>query len=301
MNAIPAAAELRAAPPNKTPLWQRCAGGGAVLLLLWLVLELDGRFEKPWLSVALVALLALRAATEFHALLAAGRFPSRPRLGLALTFALVGGKIAFLAQGSTGPLAEHLALALAVLLVLGVEVVRGEPRIGLERAAWTLLQVLYIVPFTLLLDILLVPAAPHGVQLALYVVLVAKSSDIGGYLAGSLFGGRKLVPKVSPGKTWSGAAGAVALSAAVAVAGGSLLDLELGWRFAAPFGAVLAVVALFGDLAESLLKRACNSKDAAALVPTFGGVLDMIDSLVFAVPVAYWWLARHSDVPWSMG
>lgn len=127
------------------------------------------------------------------------------------------------------------------------------------------------------------------------VVVATKCGDIGAYTLGRLFGKRKLVPLLSPGKTWMGAWGAVLGATAGSVAWfqfGSQMFAKPGqgpcaWYWSALFGAVIGVVGLIGDLAESLIKRDVGAKDAPALIPGFGGLLDVLDSILYAGPVAY--------------
>lgn len=125
------------------------------------------------------------------------------------------------------------------------------------------------------------------------LVIGAKVGDIGGYSFGRLFGKTKLAPILSPGKTRAGAVGAI-LTAAVVTAlwlryAGRLFDPNAAiasWPHLLLFGTVLGVVGLVGDLCESLLKRDAGMKDASALMPAFGGLLDLIDSILYSAPVA---------------
>ena len=127
---------------------------------------------------------------------------------------------------------------------------------------------------------------------------VVKSGDMGAFFAGKLLGKRKLVPWLSPGKTVEGALGALVLAAGVSVglmALWSRVEQTLGPRpvnvaQALVFGIVMAIVGHLGDLTESLIKRDVGSKDSAQVVPAFGGLLDLVDSPLFAAPVAWWLL-----------
>lgn len=122
---------------------------------------------------------------------------------------------------------------------------------------------------------------PLGLHAVVFLVLVVVATDVGAFIAGRMIGGRKLWPRVSPNKTWSGLLGGMSLSAVVAAAfsfavpGSAFLRLGL-------IGAVLAVVAQAGDLAESSLKRHFHVKDTSALIPGHGGVMDRVDGLVAA-------------------
>jgi phosphatidate cytidylyltransferase len=133
-----------------------------------------------------------------------------------------------------------------------------------------------------------------GLWSLLMVIFTIKSADIGAYAIGSAFGKHKFSPKISPGKTWEGMAGAVAAAVIVAILFAALCGIMVYW-LATIFGIFLAFVGQLGDLAESLLKRDAEQKDSSSSVPGFGGILDVIDSPLGAMPFAYIFLlfARH--------
>lgn len=139
----------------------------------------------------------------------------------------------------------------------------------------------------------------HSVLVLGWIVLTTKSCDIGAYFTGKAIGKHKLIPWLSPGKTWEGLAGGVVFSAAVGVAGLYLLGSHThegqptsvpSWWIGALFGAVLGLTGQAGDLLESILKRDAGAKDSGKGIPGFGGVLDVLDSALLAAPVAFWWL-----------
>jgi phosphatidate cytidylyltransferase len=136
-----------------------------------------------------------------------------------------------------------------------------------------------------------------GTILLFYPIIVTWATDVGAYAVGRLFGRRKLMPSVSPGKTVAGAFGGTALGMAVAVgynvwALRPLAQVVLPAGLAVAFGLILAIVVQVGDLGESLFKRQGGVKDSSNLLPGHGGVLDRLDSLYFALPVAYLLLGR---------
>lgn len=133
---------------------------------------------------------------------------------------------------------------------------------------------------------------PRDARAALALaIFIPKCCDIGAYFTGRVLGRHPMTPILSPKKTWEGLLGGLLLSAAVAVAMNRRLSVPLGGDVsAAVFGLVVGGVGALGDLAESLVKRDCRRKDASQVVPGFGGILDVIDSIVFAAPVAYFWL-----------
>lgn len=129
-----------------------------------------------------------------------------------------------------------------------------------------------------------------------YLISCAKGADTGAYLTGRLIGRHKLCPWLSPNKTIEGALGGLALSVGISLLISWIAQKHLELPGLDPwtavfYGLVIGVVGQLGDLVESMIKRDCEQKDASSAVPGFGGVLDVLDSLIFAGPVAYlFWL-----------
>lgn len=138
------------------------------------------------------------------------------------------------------------------------------------------------------------PPVTPGAWLALWLVLVTKFTDMGAYLVGSLIGKNKLIPSVSPGKTWEGFFGAMVISQVPGIALYLMLPNQFGALHSLPvviaLGLVIALLAVIGDLAESVIKRSLTIKDSGQALPGIGGVLDLIDSLCFTAPVLYLYL-----------
>lgn len=143
------------------------------------------------------------------------------------------------------------------------------------------------------------PNGASGVAALASLVIVVKMGDTGAYTVGRLIGRTKLVPRLSPGKTIEGSAGGLLFSVAGAAfcalwlvprlsgAAGEGIDWP-GWI---AYGVVVSIAGMLGDLAESLLKRDVGRKDSSTWMPGFGGVLDLLDSILLAAPVAYlFWL-----------
>jgi phosphatidate cytidylyltransferase len=119
----------------------------------------------------------------------------------------------------------------------------------------------------------------------LFLLCVVWSNDTGAYLLGRWIGGPRLAPRISPGKTWSGAAGGLLAAVAVGLLAAHVLADAPSWR-AIPLSAALAVVAQGGDLLESFVKRRLEVKDSGHLIPGHGGLFDRLDALLAAAPVA---------------
>jgi len=128
-----------------------------------------------------------------------------------------------------------------------------------------------------------------GLWPLLMFVFTVKSSDIGAYTVGKLFGKHKFAPQISPSKTWEGLAGAVLFAMIVSVIF-AVKTGKMSTAMAVVFGGLFAVLGQLGDLAESMIKRDAQQKDSASSVPGFGGILDIIDSPIATAPVAYLFL-----------
>ncbi len=127
---------------------------------------------------------------------------------------------------------------------------------------------------------------PYGPWWTLFAVVIVWFADTGAYFSGRFFGRRKLAPRISPGKTWAGAYGAVVFGGLIAGLGGWALDTH-GWRLAGLvlLGVVTVIASIIGDLFESLMKRHADIKDSGTLFPGHGGLLDRMDSVFAAMPV----------------
>lgn len=131
-----------------------------------------------------------------------------------------------------------------------------------------------------------------GCRLVLYLVLVVKITDVGAYFTGRFLGRHKAFPVLSPKKTWEGVAGGVVAAVLASVifvlaVNGSFGAIRIGLPHAVILGLLLSSAGIVGDLFESLIKRASGVKDSGSAVPGMGGVLDVLDSLLFGTPILY--------------
>jgi phosphatidate cytidylyltransferase len=171
------------------------------------------------------------------------------------------------------------AFAAGAIRLVGMAPLRSAPA-AFPEAVLLAAGVAYTAGLLSFLDRLLA----EDLTRAMVVVLVSKTSDVCGYLVGSTIGRKRIVPAVSPKKTWEGTIAGVLGSAGVA----GLLSAELAgppW-FAACIGALIGAASFLGDLTASGLKRWSGAKDSAQMVPEFGGFLDMVDGILLAAPVA---------------
>ncbi|GIF18541.1 phosphatidate cytidylyltransferase [Actinoplanes tereljensis] len=184
--------------------------------------------------------------------------------------------------------ADSLVIGLAVTILAAVVWRLADGFAAVRRDFTAILMVAVYVPFLLSFAILLQQpdADQDGRWRVLCTLLAVVLSDTGGYASGVFLGRHKMAPSISPGKTWEGFAGSICASAiGSALLLYFLLDIPSYWGLL--FGAVISVVAVVGDLAESMLKRDLGVKDMSNLLPGHGGVMDRLDSILFAVPTAY--------------
>ena len=309
---------LLASIPRAIMLGTRVLIGLSLIGVLLGVLFLDewlAPWYPFWLVLSTVALLS--AAVEMVGLLgAAGARPSLNSVlgGLAAIIAgnwmphvteqLVGDiRASSLAYGPfepvavlSWPLLTFVGVLMVSFIIQSVQFVR--PGRTMATIAGTILAVAYLgLLGTFTIQMRWLPGPYHGIIPLLFMISTAKGADTGAYTVGRLAGRHKLWPTLSPNKTVEGAVGgmvfAVVAALIVAAVARFLLRVPtLGWGEAVAFGLLVGLVAQLGDLMESMIKRDCERKDASAAVPGFGGVLDVLDSLLFAGPVAYaFWLA----------
>jgi phosphatidate cytidylyltransferase len=194
--------------------------------------------------------------------------------------------------------ANDFEISIIILFVLGLclrQFTSHSNTAGIIAISTTLFGLMY-VPWLLnfIQKIHFFPGI-EGTYYVLYFILVTKFSDVGAYVTGSLWGRHKMIPRISPGKTWEGFVGAVVVSAGVSLGFSALMGPRLAgmtWVHALILGAVLGMTAVVGDLIESLFKREAGVKDSGCCFPGIGGILDVLDSLLFNAPLMYLYL-RH--------
>ena len=269
-----------------------CLGGGLIALIVWAPVALLG------LVVVLVDILLV---IEFSRLLGHAGFADYRRLSLLAPVLILGATYAML-QWPPWPGGVSIQGAVVGSAVWGVAVLLfalfsrgGDP---LPRIAASLLNAAYVVtPMVFLMGLLEGWETGDGRYLILYMILAVKFSDIGAYFSGRFFGRHKVFPRISPAKTWEGCVGGVGLSMVVSI----LVAILAGHRLrpdgaaipvshAALLGFVLAAAGILGDLIESMFKRAAAIKDSGAWVRGMGGMLDVMDSLLLAFPVLYFYV-----------
>ncbi|MFA5059830.1 MAG: phosphatidate cytidylyltransferase [Candidatus Omnitrophota bacterium] len=189
---------------------------------------------------------------------------------------------------------ELLFTVLAFLIILFMQFTRHDNSNAIAGISTTLFGVLYISWFfSFLIKIRFLLPDIEGVKLLAFLILVTKSGDIGAYLIGNRFGKHPLLPRISPNKSVEGCLGGLAFSLLCAFAAKPFLPASIHFPIWNIFfmGAFFGGVGQLGDLSESLIKRDCNVKDSGKLFPGMGGILDVIDSLLFSAPAFYLYMS----------
>lgn len=182
---------------------------------------------------------------------------------------------------------EPFFIVMACLFMFVLQFTKRDVSQALASISVTLLGLLYIAwffSFFIKLKFL-----PGGTAFVAFLILVTKMGDVGAYLIGKEFGRHNLIPRISPNKTVEGTVGGLAFSVLSAVASKGYLP-GFSYGHLVILGVILGILAQVGDLAESLLKRDCGAKDSGSNMPGFGGVLDIVDSLLFTAPIFYFYI-----------
>ncbi len=196
-------------------------------------------------------------------------------------------------------MAYDFDIVILVVFALGVFIRQFPQKLnpqGIETMAITLFGLIYVAwlcNFITRINF----SSPDGKYFVMYLVIVTKFTDIGAYLVGSTLGRHKMIPRISPKKTWEGTIGGILFAVGFSIGslhmpyiGDALVTAGMTMTHAIILGLILSAAAIVGDLAESLIKREAGVKDSGTWLPGHGGALDLIDSLLFTAPLLYVYL-----------
>lgn len=277
-------------------------------LLAWLDAWLDGLDAPGFLGVetlppgigvfVVLAVLGAMGARELARILTAKGIPVGTGVAIAvqatglLAVALLPSDADATIGLAAGMSTAVLAYMIGVVYAVRDRDVRGAIAIG----SGVLMIHVYM---GLMLGFLLLIRREHSIWLLIWVLASVKSCDIGAFFTGTALGRHKMIPWLSPGKTWEGLAGGLITAGLVAIAGSWLLRRNgigaPGPVYSGVMGVMMGGVGQVGDLAASLFKRDAGVKDSGSSLPGFGGAMDLIDSPILVAPLAYWALALAQD------
>lgn len=272
-------------------------------LILWTLIVGATVMESQVGYLLLILFMAMVALYEYFHMVAGQGAPVFTLTGMLCGAAYLIGSFYIQSRRDSDEHGYDLEMGVLVALLFIVfsrqMFRRAADREPLEAIAYTVFGLLYIpwlFNFVTKIIFLTPPdAAGHttGQYYLVYLILVTKFSDMGAYVFGSLFGRHPFAPHISPKKTWEGFVGALISSSLGSFWLYNLIPGRLSaFRFedVAILGLLLSVMAVVGDLAESVIKRSTQAKDSSHMLPGIGGTLDLIDSLLFTAPVMYFYM-----------
>jgi phosphatidate cytidylyltransferase len=308
---VPAASQ--SAGPSRAKIFLRRLGSSVVLWSCVLLALFSGSnlFSDILFLMIMLAISAL-GLEEFYELVEKAGFDCFRKIGLVGGLVLMASTFLYVQGGiirNTVPgKVNDFEAGILILFVLGLcfrQFLSKRGGSGLLRISTTLFGLMYVpwlLNFIQKLHFFPDVIEPGGARVeidgnfyVLYFILVTKFSDLGAYCVGSLIGKHKMIPRISPGKTWEGFGGAVLVATGVSLTFAHFLQHHLyhmNWMHAIILGVLLSVAAVVGDLIESIFKREAKVKDSGRWFPGIGGILDLMDSLLFNAPLMYLYV-RH--------
>ena len=298
-----------AAPLSKSAIFARRLTSSVILWTIVISALFSGnKFVSNFVFLVVMMTLAGVGLMEFYHLVEKRGLVCFKEWGIVGGLLLMASEFVYLAAGlgdvSRPAKANDFESSFLILFVLGLclcQFFSKSNTAGILAISTTLFGLMY-VPWLLdfIQKINFFPfradtARNTGTYYVLYFILVTKFSDTGAYVTGSLIGKHKMIPRISPGKTWEGFAGAMVWSTAASVIYAHVFRghmPEMNWVHATLLGVILSIAAVVGDLIESLFKREAGVKDSGNFFPGIGGILDLLDSLLFNAPIMYLYL-RH--------
>lgn len=275
-------------------------------VVLWAVvlgaLFSGNKFISDSVFLIIMALLTWAGLVEFYGIVRKLGLSCYSRWGIFAGLLLIVATFLFFTQrlgkDTTPGRVNDFETSLLILFVLGIcirQFLAKQTPTGVIAISTTLFGLMYVAWLLNFIQKINFFPGVDGHFYVLYFILVTKFSDCGAYAVGSLIGKHKMIPRISPGKTWEGFGGAILVSTIASVVflklGGSHL-YGMTMKHAIILGVILSAAAVVGDLIESLFKREAGLKDSGHLFPGIGGILDLLDSLLFNAPLMYLYL-RH--------
>jgi phosphatidate cytidylyltransferase len=247
---------------------------------------------------ALITVFGALGALEFYRMVAKAKVTPLTVFGLIwVAFFIVSrspGLVSLMETRFNPDIIPPLLLTSAIILPLLILLASREKNGFLNRWVWTLAGILYLG--FLLSHLTALRGLPYGIQWVYFTLFITWVSDTAAYFVGRKFGKHKLAPAISPGKTWEGTIGGLAGAALTSIMffTPTVIQLPASYRELIPLSLLVSALGQVGDLIESLMKRNMAVKDSGVLLTGHGGILDRIDSLIFAGVAVYYYASIYS-------
>lgn len=279
----------------------------ASTLVLWSLVTGIFLSRYSWAFLALIGVLVVLATMEYFRMLKAANVPCFRSFGVIISIIYCLGLYAYFLNGepevsfALDSLMVFITTAGAFALQMRYPIRGSDALMAVAMNVMGFVYIAFLFNFTARVTFML-PVEDgskglvniHGAYLLLWLLAVTKFTDMGAYMTGSLIGKHKMIPHISPGKTWEGFFGALVFAQIAACGLYFLFPHQLYFfghvKHVILLGFLLAVLAVVGDLAESVVKRALAAKDSGSILPGIGGSLDLIDSICFTAPALYFYL-----------
>jgi len=258
--------------------------------LFLVALTILGVFNQ-WFFILFIVLLTMGGLYEFFYLIRKKGIPIYSYVGI-----FIGAMIplSIFTKFELTKNWELLFIVIGFLLLLLLQFLREDNRNAIVGISTTLFGILYVSWFfSFLVKIRFLLPDVGGVRLLIFILAITKAGDIGALLVGRKLGKHALLSKVSPNKTVEGWIASLIFGGIAGLACWSCLPIALHYTFIQVFliGAFFSAIGQLGDLSESMIKRDCDVKDSGKFLPGLGGILDIIDSLLFAAPAFYLYMS----------
>src|SRR3989454_976061 len=292
-----------APPPSKAKVFLRRLISSLVLWTIVLTaLFSSNRLLSDYVFLVIMVFLAVSGLAEFYGLAEKRDLACFKGWGILSGLLLMIGTFLNLTGklGTSGTPARvnDFETSFLILFVLGLclrQFFSRSNTTGILAISTTLFGLMYVSWLLNFIQKINFFPGVDGHYYLLYFVVITKFSDTGAYSVGSVLGKHKMIPRISPGKTWEGFGGAILVSTLASLIFVHFLGHQMpgmNLNHATILGLILGLCAVVGDLIESLFKREAGTKDSGKLFPGIGGILDLLDSLLFNAPIMYLYL-RH--------
>jgi phosphatidate cytidylyltransferase len=252
-----------------------------IAAVLGVAIILSAILYSDWTFLLLFCAISVLTQLEFYKLL--GLDGNQPLTYYGTMCGVFINVITFLIEKEVIDFQNYFLISPLVTMIFFIKLYKKRDLKPFQNIAFTFLGIIYVaIPFSLL-SVLALRGGIYNYEIVLGSLFLLWATDVGAYFAGTYFGKRKLFERVSPKKSWEGAAGGALFAALVAFALGIYFKTHRPWEWYC-IGALIVVSGTLGDLVESLFKRSIAIKDSGSTIPGHGGFLDRFDGLLLSTP-----------------